>query len=410
MTRDAENETIPDRLFDQKERTNPQPRSHGESAFGFLNRVSGAWWTPVRDLCEDWYSKLLDEMKADVRARFRSADERQSRSAFWEMYLYVAFSKLGYQLRPHPEVPTTNKRPDFWVERDDAGFFLEATYSTPSDHEVSASRREEAVYEALDRLKNRDFWLQIEVERQGEESLAASKLRKRLDRELSEHDAAALHRALEAKEITHRDLPLITWDDKGWTVEVRALPKPAEVRGDTSVRPVGIMGPCATWADDRASLLRTLEGKAWRYGKLGAPYLLAVRLDGLTVDRRDILDALFGQPVATVRRTPTGEHTITRVREPNGLWKDRGGPRATQLSGVMFAYDSQPALVCRVSTEPFICTNPWAEHPLPRSPWSTLGVDLQTGRETSSRSEVVLHELFGLDEGWPGPDDERFAD
>jgi hypothetical protein len=41
----------------------------------------------VRDLIEDWFSRLSPDAQADVRGRLRSRDDRQSSGAFFELYL-----------------------------------------------------------------------------------------------------------------------------------------------------------------------------------------------------------------------------------------------------------------------------------------------------------------------------------
>lgn len=399
-----------DRLFEDIERTDASPRRHDESGHRFLNRIAGSYWDNVRALCEKWFSDVPPSVRADVRSRFISASELQSRSAFWEMYLHAAFRGLGYEVEPHPNVPSTDRRPDFKVKRGDSAFYVEATYCTPSGEDVADAARAEVVLAALDRLKNREFWLHVEIGAQGKDALPAKSLRARVEAMLQGLDPEPLNKALIEGASTYDDLPTLHWAEAGWIIEVRAIPKPPAARGDDEIRPVGVVGPTVAWADDRGSLLRTLEAKARHYGPLDAPYLIAVRLDGLGVDRSDICDALFGQRAAEITSTGSGQHAVREFRKPDGLWHGPKGPRATRVSGVLFAVDVSPPLVCRSATEPFLWLNPWAKRPLPPLPWRTTEVDLTSGKLTERASNVVLHEFFALFEGWPGDDAKRFGD
>lgn len=71
-------------IFSAFPRADSTPASHGESHAQFLDRVSGPYWDQVRDLIEDWFSRLCPDAQADVRGRLRSKDDRQSKGAIWQ--------------------------------------------------------------------------------------------------------------------------------------------------------------------------------------------------------------------------------------------------------------------------------------------------------------------------------------
>lgn len=83
-------------IFSVTTRTDPSRANHGESQFQFLDRVSGSFWDQVRDLVEDWFSRLCPDAQADVRSRLRSRDNRQSKGAFFELYLHECLLRMGY--------------------------------------------------------------------------------------------------------------------------------------------------------------------------------------------------------------------------------------------------------------------------------------------------------------------------
>lgn len=73
-------------IFSETIRTDPSPANHGDGQFKFLDRVAGPYWDQVRDLIEDWFSRMCPDAQADVMGRLRSKDDRQVRGAFFELY------------------------------------------------------------------------------------------------------------------------------------------------------------------------------------------------------------------------------------------------------------------------------------------------------------------------------------
>ena len=172
-------------IFSAISRTNPSPASHGDSHFQFLDRVSGSYWDQVRDVIEDWFSRLCPDAQADVRGRLRSKDDRQSKGAFFELYLHECLLRMGYSVTCHPELEGTNRRPDFLAEKDGRSIYIEARSASSSDVAVGKSARVNAVYESLDRLDSPNFFLWIDVAKQGDAPLRARPLRGRLEKWLA---------------------------------------------------------------------------------------------------------------------------------------------------------------------------------------------------------------------------------
>ena len=128
-------------IFSAITRTNPSPASHGDSHFQFFDRVSGPYWDQVRDLIADWFSRLRPDAQADVRGRLRSKDDRQSKGAFFELYLHECLLRMGYSVTCHPELDGTSRRPDFLAEKDGRSIYVEARSASSSDVAVGKSAR-----------------------------------------------------------------------------------------------------------------------------------------------------------------------------------------------------------------------------------------------------------------------------
>jgi hypothetical protein len=113
-------------LFDSFERVDGHPARYTESSFEFLNRVDSPRWEQVRSDLEHWFAAFPAPHKADLRGRFRSAAPDQHWPAWWELYMFRLFDRLGYQIDVHPTLKQSRARPDFYVRRGQAAFFLEA--------------------------------------------------------------------------------------------------------------------------------------------------------------------------------------------------------------------------------------------------------------------------------------------
>ena len=61
---------------------------------------------------ESWYKDYRDP-DGDLRHRFRQDDAHQHDAAWWELYIYTLFRRLGYAVEVHPSVPRSSRRPDF---------------------------------------------------------------------------------------------------------------------------------------------------------------------------------------------------------------------------------------------------------------------------------------------------------
>jgi hypothetical protein len=87
-----------------------------EPHFAFLNRADGPAWQRVREVLEAWYSEHPDPNNG-LRARFREHDIHQHAPAWWELYCYTLFRRLGYEVTADPTIPGTMGRPDLLVTK-----------------------------------------------------------------------------------------------------------------------------------------------------------------------------------------------------------------------------------------------------------------------------------------------------
>jgi len=104
-------------LFDQIVRVERRARRQNESGFDYINSSARPGICAIRDLLEHWFERLPDNAKADIGARFRSRDEVQHQSAWFELLWHELLRCSGYDVDVHPALPDVATNPDFLAKR-----------------------------------------------------------------------------------------------------------------------------------------------------------------------------------------------------------------------------------------------------------------------------------------------------
>jgi hypothetical protein len=148
-------------------------------------------------------------------------------------------------------------------------------------------------------------------------------------------------------------------------------------------------------------LRATLDRKARKYGEQSEPFVVAVLMPSTFANLNAVERALFGD---TGVEYVVGERGNERwVRVPNGFWMRPGGPRAAHVSAVITGFGILPgeAIAARW---PRLWPNPHDDRP--------VGNGVPLPRSAGSVRAQFVHDeerdppagLFGLEDGWPGPD------
>ena len=385
-------------IFSAVERTDPSPARHGESHSQFIDRVAGHFWVQVRDLIEEWFSRLCSDAQADVRGRLRCRDDRQSKGAFFELYLHECLLRMGYAVTCHPEVDGTSRRPDFLAEKDGSAVYVEARSASPSDVVVGAAARVNTLHESLNKIDSPNFFLWIDVERQGGGPLRAGPLRSELEKWLKELNPDAY----EDRGNGRRDFPEAKpYEANGWRIQVRAFPKSPDARGKEGVRPFGIFsGGQAFGGQDKEGIRNALSNKGSAYGQLGAPYVVAVASSSMSTDDYDVENALYDTEALLVPTGSGGEtYPAALVHSPDGYWRKGDHWAHRHVSAVLVVKDLHPASVgARQHT---IWEHPDPEWPVPPLPvWRRSTVDGHGAMHFADPARTPS-EWFGLTDPWP---------
>jgi hypothetical protein len=376
-------------------RNDEGPKQYGVPAFTYLNQSAREDVSRIREVLEVFFQAYSSAHRAEFRKRFRSTDDLQHRSAFFELFLHELFLRLNCTVDVHPEPASSGgRRPDFLVECPSGkAFFLEAVVASNETKEESKARaRISTVYDAINRIESPDFFFGLDVEG----ALATPppiRLIKQLIRDkLTSVDFEEIKEIYRAKGL--KGLPRWPYEHAGWRIIFYPIPK-SKARGKINVRSIGLIYTGVHWIDSTTAVREAIVRKAKRYGSLELPYVIAVNCLGEHVERIDIMEALFG----TEQFVIGGDLSEPEfMRKPDGAWRDRSGPRYTRVSAVLI---TSPVLPWSITSAP-ICLyhNPWAQRPysceLTRLPQA---IPLKGSMEWRDGESLVS--IFGLPLTWP---------
>ncbi len=329
-------------LFESGERTNDRPGRYGEPEFSYIDQAARPAMAAFRQMANEWFSRLSDSEKADVRGRFQSEGYQHS-SAFWELYLHELLTRTGYSLKPHPQRSEVKSRPDFLVSDARAPlFYLEATLGgVPSVSDAGGAARKNQVYNAINSLKSPDFFLELRIRGAPATPPSGARLRRDLTKWLGSLDFPTIDALFKAN--TLDEIPRYEWSHEGWNILFRPIPKSPKSRGQPRTRPIGMMVPEARYLATHVDLREALENKSKKYGKLDLPYVVAVNMFAMHCDLIDIMNALFGQETCVVFESAGGKlDSRPGERKRNGFWFGPRGARNSEVSGVVVTVNLSP--------------------------------------------------------------------
>ena len=366
-------------LFDDFKREYQGPALYAEPQFRFLNRSARPQAMTIRDTLQTWFSRYPEgQTKKDIEGRFRSGDDSQYRSAFFELLLHELLLQLNCKVESHPPIEGTTNRPDFLVNPSfGSPFYLEAAIvSDESDEEAAARARLNVIHDVLDRVDSPDLLVGWRISGVPVSPPPARQIRAFLERNLASADADEIAGIWKTKGFDA--VPRWLFSDSNWKMEFYPIPKKPEARGRHGGRHIGVFMSEPRSIDSASAIRNTLLEKARRYGELSLPYVIAVDvLTEFPIDSDDVWDALF--------------------RKQDGLWMSPSGPRYTRVSCVMIARVE----TWNVPNAPFcLYHNPWArfayDSPLTNLPQARLEND-----EMKWLGGQLLGELLHLPPNWP---------
>jgi hypothetical protein len=373
-----------------------------------LDRSAGDVAARVRALLDDWFSQLPADARESIRPRFTSPRRETHMGAFFELYVHALASGGGYDIanfdvgQEDPE----HIRPDVLLVHGSEACSVEATVALGDDVVDPVKRaRVDQLYDAIERIRNRNFWLTVDVRGVGRNSPGRRTITAPLDRWLDDlNPDAEIARVAAGGRAAAR-----TFEWEGWKVIVRAHGYKPELRGHPDLGVIGerlegfgghthrFEGEKTVEFDgprplsDDVMLARALRAKAKHpYEIEDHPFVIAVLCAGSFVEDREIAQALLG-PIEY--RYDIGGGGLEGEYNSGGLWLGGSGWRYPHVSGVVTAANLTPNGIAAV--QPTLWTNPKADHPVPAEffPWRRMNVQpdgtIEERRATRSVAEVL---------------------
>jgi hypothetical protein len=384
-------------LFDEIARTDPAPARHGEGNFAFMNRVDRPFWRRVRDQLEEWFREYPMDAAADLAGRFRDSDSRQHFGAWWELYLFTLYSRLGYLVAVHPTVSGTTAQPDFLIARGDEELYVEAAvlFSGIVD-EGRHDEREAWIYDLVNKATDPNFHVGLEFDRLGMQLPKAMELIRPLEQWLAGLDPDGVAAEIDAGQ----EAPELYLGVRDWRLIFTAFPVKREHRGEIG-RLLGVYPATAGPVNDKEMVRKTLNRKGSHYGPLDKPFVVALLCMSSFMGDDDMEQALFGS-LACRYYVNEPSRKVHWVRLRDGFWMRGSQPRGTRVSAVLAGTDLMPRRsACRL---PRLWLNPWGTRPLTvTDPFPTATAN-DRGLVVSAETDFEAHVVLGLPKDWPGPE------
>ena len=346
-------------LFSDIQRTFEGPKPHAEPEYDYLDRSARPHATSIRSVLTEWFTHYPESDRADLVGRFKSRTHLQHTAAAYELYLHELFRRLGYVIEVHPETPSDKgTRPDFLL-KDSTGAktYVEAVQPTDvSTDKRGAQARLDVVYDSINGLEVYEWFIGVHARTDPNVPPSGKKLKRELKRWLDGLDPDEVTEQVERS--GSEACPKLGYRDKDWRIQFTAFPRSLTKRdqpvGEVVGAIVGAGGWLSTWQTVRDALL----AKASRYGRLDAPFVIAVNANVVDLDDIDVMEALFGKEQFIVdphqpERQPTMERSL------NGFWRGPSGPRYTRVGGVLIGSDAKPWTYGVRSLT--LYENPWAK-------------------------------------------------
>jgi hypothetical protein len=384
------------RIFDDFERTDPAPASDMESSYHFLNRVARPQWELVRNLVEEWFSDYPVAAQADLRSRLQKDDYGQHIGAWWELYTYTLFRRLGYQVSIHPELKNTSRQPDFLVTRDEVSMYVECviflTRLAPVNGQGGGERS--WIFEATNQASNPNFLVDIEIRQSGTQRPKAAEIVRPLEDWLSSLDPDEVIQQIDAG----MGAPELVLTVRGWTIEYGAWPVKPESRGEKG-RLIGAYPMTGGFTGSEMFRYRDIVSrKGGHYGLPDKPLMVAVLNTSGLLEQNDVAEALFGS--REVEYYEGQPESVRSVRKRDGYWRQGPPKRGSRVCAVLDGENIYPWRV--VAQLPKLWINPWPEASLPTTlPFATYTAH-DTGEVYQSESGTSSDAVFDLSADWPG--------
>ncbi|GGD58293.1 hypothetical protein GCM10011514_22880 [Emticicia aquatilis] len=313
------------KLFDTFNRTNLEFKKHQQSTYDFYNQTARKEFAEIRERLEEWFQKYPFNNQKKLK---NDLIKNGFNAAFYELFLYNYFYKLGFNIEIEPEVPNSSHRPDFLIFNDLGSFYLEATtVNGASEIETKREKIRSVVYDKINEFHSPNFYLDIQCFQIISGKAPSSK---RIVNFIKDK-LSAINNIVE-----NSNHNFISWSysDEDILMEIGVIPKPTKHKGQTESTTIGIYGGDGTAKIDRSTecINKSLANKSNRYGKLDRPYVIAINL----LEKQSDFDtnlALYG--TESFIYSKNSRELIKTIRNKDGFFYGKQGFQRKGVSAVL---------------------------------------------------------------------------
>jgi hypothetical protein len=378
------------KLFEDKTRTRLHPAQHIEELYEYYDSSAQKDIANIRKLLNDWFEKYPNSEKPELKSRFIGSFY----PAFFELFLYEVFYRLGFQIIIHPEIENSNKRPDFLLRKNRLEVYVEAKEASDKSSNVEKiQNREGYFYDSLNKVISPNFFLQVKkLDIKTHEQPAIRRITRQVEDWLNDLDPDFIEGKMIERDFD--SIPSFRINNDKILIEIKPIPKSKENRGKTDGRPIGMYPIKFFWGGSENSVRKAIERKINRYGKLTKPYLICINTTGLRgVEEDDVLDAIFGTQVLSHDFT---NNKSSVKRESDGLVYGNNGARNKNAS-TFFITNVLPHNLHIAKY--WIYKHPFAENDLDLS-GANLTYHYIDNNEIQRQRGKEIAEILSLKENW----------
>ena len=390
-------------IFDEFQRTFSEKPDRSEPIYSLLNRSSLPEFNRIRNLINDWFGHYPEEEKKKLQSRFRSNDNSKFNSASFELILHEMLLRFNCHVEIEPEIPGTTKKPEFRVTPPNGKtFIMEAVNSTDlPDEEAGEKSRIKQLYDFIDRINLKHFYIGIELHGISQEQPSANRISALLTNWLLNAEPKTIHNSDD--EQIGKQLK-----DFGFDATITAIPKNHHTESDKFIGWSMDTRRNKVFINPKKAIKSKLKKKATRYGNHEIPYVIAINIlgdfSGFSIDNdiNNLLDALIGTST-----TLTHNKTIDpkQYRKKDGFFINDRGPINTRVSGVLATFDLSFYSLARANIFQF--NNPFAQIPFGDLFNTFPRLDLKIINQAEEKiyykpiEGTKLAEFFSLPLSWP---------
>lgn len=326
------------------------PAENAEDQFHYLNLSAYSWVANIRSLIEEWFSTYPAEHQPHLKVRFRDSDQHES--AYFELFTYTLYRKLGFNVTVEPKA--IKGRPDFLVASDDWGpFYVEATVlSGKSDQEAKMDKKFKEIQDHINKIESPYFYVAVTRIRATKQQPSLGKFRIAVQDYVKSAERSIISGDLSV----YREENLIVDD---WELRVGLIFK--NMKGSPTVRTIGMVPSTDVYHEGSIikSIQKSIGSKASKYRRLGSPYLVAIYLPNMA-SVSTMMDAIYGRGSD---RFIDGSWPGMNSRSGEAVFRWYGNIQHRNMSAILGFTGMHKEYI---PSEVYVCPNPWARYPLPQ--------------------------------------------